>query len=253
MILLGDVIEQRMHYIRSKNHKVLCGASVGACSLCLKAAESDDISVSHSEYLAPAYVRLRKGREYAQRVAVFTAVAGELVRDVAKGPARSLRFEVYRASKQKIEIKPRGQCRCYLPPAFDLLPFVRARFGLPQEPSRPLVMLPPFNMSEADASPTNRPAALDLTAADCVPNPDEMARIKAIMAARMGGDPPATAAVPAPTPPRSPNGFVTTTPPTTDDEYSDLTPKRGTSLTAQILGNTFGAAPSAKSAKGGAA
>ena len=32
-ILLGDLVEQRVHYIRSKNHKVLCGRSVGASGL----------------------------------------------------------------------------------------------------------------------------------------------------------------------------------------------------------------------------
>lgn len=176
VLLLGDLAEQLVHWVKSKGHKVLCAARQGPCELCAQAGESADISTRHSEYLAAALVRPWRDRLFEQRVAVFTAAAGEQVLTLtAGGQQRGQRLDVARAQGSRSRIKvelinglPAGFPDT-LPPEFDLVPWVRARFGKPQDPARPLAFLPPIKCGgpTTRAVAVGRPMPLDLTADDC--------------------------------------------------------------------------------------
>lgn len=186
VILLGELVEQRVHYVRSKNHKVLCSSRLGACALCEKAGESDDVSDLQVEYYGAAFVRLwlERERHFCQRVAVFTAVAGEnVLRLVTEGSLRGHRFEITRPTSQQFKVKhlagpPRG-LSSIVPPEFDLLPFIRARFGKAQDPARPLQFLAAIHSRDLVSGPVGKPRPLDVTAADCVESPEELLAIAA--------------------------------------------------------------------------
>jgi hypothetical protein len=221
-LLLGELSEQYVHFVRSKNHKVLCGSRQGFCELCEQADTSADISTAQREYYAPSFVRNWKDREWKQRVAVFTDAAGEQVlRMFPEGGFRGGRLDVTRFKQgtstrtgvKLLEGLPRG-FPAHLPPAFSVVPFVRARYAKRQDPTNPIVILPPFKCETSSGS-AGRPRPLELTAADTQHDPDELAKMKAALAAVRekfsgageGGDltqtpPPAPAPVAKPAPAR---------------------------------------------------
>lgn len=171
VILLGDVVEQRMHFVSEpKRHKVLCTAITGSCELCLKAATSETISTSHPEFLAPAVIRTGERGDFKQQVAVFTLAMEEQLRELlTDGPGRGYRFELRRESHHKFKIildrrAPHTLAHA-LPMSFDVLPWIRARFGLPQDPVNPPVRIPNFSCREVPG-PAARPKPLALTASD---------------------------------------------------------------------------------------
>ena len=175
VVLLGDMVEQPVHYVRTKGHKVLCGARVGPCALCELAAHDGNTSTQQLEYYVPAYIRTWREREFHQRVAVFSEAAGrQLIAVLDGGPHRGRRVEGKRTSQGtsarfKIEAKDGmpGGFPASLPPAFDLVPFVRARYGLRQSADRPLVFLPTFKCEPSGTTGPSRPRSLALSAEDC--------------------------------------------------------------------------------------
>jgi hypothetical protein len=95
-----------------------------------------------------------------------------------------------------------------LPAAFDVVPFIQARYGKPL--TRPIVFLPSFKCEPASTLPAGRPRPLDLSAEDCAPSPEELAKIKALLAE---GKARFTSAAPT-TPPSSPAPVAPPSPPT---------------------------------------
>jgi hypothetical protein len=59
-----------------------------------------------------------------------------------------------------------------------VLPFIRARYGLPQAPACPLVTFPPFSLRELSSGPSARPKPLQLSMSD-VRTVEEWAKTKA--------------------------------------------------------------------------
>ena len=175
VVLLGDLVEQPVHYVRSKGHKVLCGARVGPCQLCELSAHDGDTSTQQLEYYAPSYIRTWREREFHQRIAVFSEAAGrQLLAVLAGGPHRGRRVEVKRTSQGtsprfKIEAKDGmpGGFPASLPQSFDMVPFIRARYGRVQTPDRPLVFLPTFKCEPSGTTGPSRPRSLALTPDDC--------------------------------------------------------------------------------------
>ena len=224
VLVLGDLAEQHVHYVRSKGHKVLCGARVGRCDLCEKAGSSDDVSDQQVEYYAASFVQAPKDREMHQRVAVFTAVSGEeLLRLVPEGSLRGHRFSVRRESTQKFKLRllagpPRGLSNV-IPVAFDLLPFVRARFGRPQSADRPFVCLPPLRSKDLVSGPAHRPRPLDVSAEDCTPSPEVLAKLHEYVNRFGGGEQPPPVAAPTPGPTQPP---PIGTPAPADDQAEDV-------------------------------
>jgi len=192
VLLLGDLVWHESHWIKSKGYKVPCGAQFGACELCLRNDTSDDIGPRQTEYLAPTMIRPWRDREFQQRVAVFTAVAGDIVRGLLpEGQQRGRRVEVSREQSKNSTFKivvldglPAGFPDT-LPAAFDLVPFIRARFGKPQDLARPLIFLPPIKCGgpSTRSRPAGRPRSLDLSPDDCAPvdemTPEEAERLLA--------------------------------------------------------------------------
>lgn len=220
-LLLGDLVEQQVHYVKSKGHKVLCAARAGFCELCEKAGESDDVGEQQTEFYAPSFVRPWKEREFHQRVAVFSQAAAEQLMDLIdrdhEGVARGCRVDVSRHTRgtssrfvfRLMDGLPRG-FPSLLPVAFDLVPWIRARFGKRQTPDRPLVILPSFKCEVVNDARSGRPKPLELSASDMVAGPDELERMRAKLAAAKAmfagrpTEPPADdvpATTPADTPP----------------------------------------------------
>jgi hypothetical protein len=189
--LLGDLVEQAVHYVRSKGHTVLCASRACACELCEKAAESDDVSDRRVEYYAASFVRRWTERTFEQRVAVFSAAAGEdILRHVPLGSQRGVRVEVRRyahGSSSRMSVKPLDglpkDFPSILPAAFDLVPFIRARYGKRQDPRQPLVFLPPFKCERPTAA-FGRPRHVELSVGDFKPTEeaiDTMRKAKAFL------------------------------------------------------------------------
>lgn len=170
VLLLGDVVDLLVHYLPGSRRKKLCASEVGPCDLCDLAATSPDVEACQAEYYAPAFVRRPREREFRQRVAVYPAVSAVMLQELFPlGSMRGKRVEVHRKPSRMLEYKalggiPRG-LPAVLPAAFDVLPFIRARYGLPEEPGRPLVVLAPLRC-EPDARPGDRPARLTLNVRD---------------------------------------------------------------------------------------
>lgn len=179
VLFLGELVETPVHFVKSKNHKVLCGARVGRCPLCEIAATSDDVSNQQLEYNAPAFVRQWNERDYLQQVAVFSnasygklcelfpadSVRGQRAEVLTKAHGNSVRYAV-----KALDGLPRG-FPSTLPASFDVVPFIRARFGLPPDPARPMVLLPSFRCDGPGggaAGTLHRPKPMPLTPADCV-------------------------------------------------------------------------------------
>jgi hypothetical protein len=193
-LLLGDLVEQQVHYVKSEGHKVLCKARGGFCDLCEKAGAGDDVGVQQTEFYGPSFVRAWKEREFHQRVAVFSEAAAEELMNLIdrdhEGVARGCRLDVSRhtrgtSSRFVIRIMdglPRG-FPSLLPAAFDLLPWIRARFGKRQTPDRPLVILPSFKCEVVNDARSGRPKPLDLSAEDYKPGPEELEKVRAKLAA----------------------------------------------------------------------
>lgn len=241
VLMLGDPVEQPVHYVKSKGHKVLCGARQGLCDLCEVAATSENVSTQQVEYYAPTYVRSWKEREFHQRVCVFSAAAESTIRRVVP-ESRGQRISVL-ARKQGTSVRydiepmaglPRG-FPLVLPAAFDVLPFIRARFGKRQDPARPLVLLPSFKCEPTAVRPAGgRPKPLDLSADDCRVDADELAKMKALLAGAMArnatddGDPKPQ----PPSPPAAPRPATTPRQP--------AQPENGLADAGQLLGSLMG-------------
>jgi hypothetical protein len=180
LILLGDVVSQRMHFVMKLNYKVQCTSKLGECPLCKVAGSGDDnVSKSHLEHYAPSAV-LQKDRKYHQRVVILTddMYQGREGRDrieglhelLTDGPARGHAFELRRDSKHhfrwtRATRSPRAMAHA-LPPSFDVLPWNRARFGNPQDPARPLTLFAPFALHDLGAQPSPKPRELDIAPSD---------------------------------------------------------------------------------------
>lgn len=178
VILLGRVVEQRMHYVKPteedakrgvKGHKEPCTAVTGSCKWCACIETSTLVGPSHPEYLAPALVRKGERGEFEQRVAVFTeGMVKDLGAQFGDAPLRGQLFDLRRESHQKFKLLP-GKTRttsAALPAPFDILPFFRGRFDMRQDPSNPPVFLPAYALRELTEAPAARPEALALTASD---------------------------------------------------------------------------------------
>ncbi len=217
VLLLGDLVEQYVHRVNSKGYNVLCGARAGRCEMCEKAAESDDVGIQRVEYYAPSFVRPWRDREFIQRVSVFSAAAVEsILRLIPEGSQRGHRLDVERysqGSSSRFRIKqlaglPSG-FPSMLPAAFDVVPFVLARYGKPAKAHLPMVFLPPFKCEAVMSGPAGRPRPLDLSADDCRVAPEDLAKMKSALGefiSRTNGQsdpppppPPPVTSVPAPT------------------------------------------------------
>src|SRR4051812_39515897 len=53
LILVGDIIPQRVHFVTALNYKVLCTSKLGVCELCQQCATTAGIGKSHTEHVAP--------------------------------------------------------------------------------------------------------------------------------------------------------------------------------------------------------
>lgn len=178
VLLLGDVVEYEVHYIteptpageRSRGHMKLCKAAHGPCELCAQAAASPFVREAQTEYAAPAMARKPREKEFRQRVIVLPrASATKLTELFPLGQMRGKYVVVTRLRNRQLGYVekpglPAGLPRL-LPAAFDVLPFVRARHGLPQEPGRPMVFLDPLAADDGPAGGP-RPARLGLTQDD---------------------------------------------------------------------------------------
>ena len=90
-------------------------------------------------------------------------------------------FELARVSKHRfrwtaIKKSPHALANS-IPPSFDILPWQRARFGNPQDPTNPPLKIEPFCLTDL-AHPTRKVRELEITALDVVP-PDEWAKTQA--------------------------------------------------------------------------
>lgn len=168
VLLLGDPAEQWVHHVERRKRKI-CTSSAGRCALCEAAPFDRDIEPRQLEYVAPAYVRPLKESEFVQRVAVFPRAAGEELGRQCGDDYRGRLLTVVREPSNRLKIKvggelPKGIAGA-LPPAFSMLPFIRARFGLKQDPREPAVFLPPFRCEQVRAT-VARPKPLALTKED---------------------------------------------------------------------------------------
>lgn len=170
VLLLGDVMDLLVHYVKDSRRKKLCKSEYAPCELCDEAASSRNVEACQAEYYAPAYVRRPKEAEFHQKVAVFPAVSAVILQELFPlGQMRGKRVEVTRKGDRKLYYKalpgmPKG-IPDLLPAAFDLHPFIRARYGQAEEPGCPLVVLPPLR-AEIDTRAGDRPARLTLRATD---------------------------------------------------------------------------------------
>ncbi len=144
------------------------------------------------EYYAPSFVRASSEREFHQKVAVFSAAAREkLLQLIPDDTARGKRLDVQgvkhgTSARYLVSALP-GLPREFpsvLPSAFDVLPFIRARYGKSQEPGNGPVFLPSFRCEAIRPSGPGAVKDLAVTAADCAPDADELARMKELIAAR---------------------------------------------------------------------
>ena len=218
-LLLGELVEQYVHRIRSKGYNVLCGSRAGRCDLCERAAESDDIGVQRSEYYAAGFVRVWREKMFEQKVVVFsTAAAEQILRLIPEGSARGSRLEVVRyshgsSSRFKISLLqglPAG-FPAVLPAAYDVIPFIRARYGKPAHPTQTMVFLAPFRCERSNMALVGRPKPLGLSVEDCAPDLAELDKVreklaqwKEQIAATTPTPPAAPAATPVVTPPADP-------------------------------------------------
>lgn len=240
MILLGDLVSQRMHFLAKLNYKVHCTARLGSCELCQKVGTgTDEVGKSHFEHYSPSAV-LGKDRYYHQRVVILTDDMYEgregrepitgLKELICDGPARGHAFELVRDSKHcfkwiGVKKSPRALAHS-LPPSFEVLPWNRARFGAAQDPLHPLTLFSPFKLADLGAAPSSKPRELEITTSD-IRSAEELESLRALLkpAKKWGAEPAPVAAVavdPAPTlpPPTVPAPVpapdLTQTPPPAD-------------------------------------
>jgi hypothetical protein len=210
VLIVGDLVEQFVHWVKGETNKKLCGARSGYCKLCEDSATSKDVGLRQVEYYAPAFVRPWREREFTQQVCVFSAGALEVILKLIPLDApRGHRLDVERykhGNSARFKIKPLDGLPAgfpaALPAAFDVQPFVRARAGLPDDSARPMVFLPSFRCESVSVLPVGRPKPLDLPAADF-----EKVRAKIAEAKAHFAPPPAT-------PPAVPTPAAAPTPPT---------------------------------------
>jgi hypothetical protein len=169
-VVLGDPVEVQGHFVRGLNYKVMCSASTGECNLCQQAATSADIAIATPDYMAPGAIALKGW--FVQRVLVFTAAMEEKARELIEDAIRrGHRLNVNRESAQKFALKVASRVPAAMshevPPGFDVLPFLRARYGLAQDPANPPVFFRPFPVSLLKATaPGTRPKPVALGASD---------------------------------------------------------------------------------------
>lgn len=193
VVMLGDVERQAMHWIKTSErdqekgiygHMDLCTASFGSCHWCrARLAGNVLIQKPQSYRMGPALVRTGGRGDFEQKVAVFTHGMWEELAELL-GPTgwRGHRFDLARRSSQDYTFtlaKRSHTLTQKLPPAFAILPFVRARFELPQNPAEPVVILPAYSNREltpSRAEPEGSPD-LALTAAD-LHTAEEQAKIR---------------------------------------------------------------------------
>lgn len=241
LILLGDIVSQRMHFSMRLNYKVMCTARAGHCELCqMSLTASEGVSKSHFEHYGPCAVQGQgKDRRYHQRVVVFTELMyeGSEQRDGLKqfltdGPTRGHAFDVSRSSKHDFKIvpvknAPRALAHA-LPGSFHVLAWIRARFNLPQDPHQPLTLFQPFAIQDLGSAPASRPRELDITASD-IRSADEWEKTKAKLAearellksakpSGAAGKPAEVPAAPAPVEALAPTAPVVPTAPATSPE-----------------------------------
>ncbi|HYH68163.1 MAG TPA: hypothetical protein VD866_25950 [Urbifossiella sp.] len=231
VLLLGDLVEAQVHWVKSFGHKVRCSASSGHCDLCIIVGEgNNEVGIRQTEYTAPAYVRPKRQKQFDQRVVVFSAATGERVLALLgeaglqcrgqilnvkanKHGPRSCRYEVTHLASL-----PR-ETLAGLPAEFDVLPFVQARFGRPLPAGSPLVFLQPFKIERAVAAVV-RPKLLPVRPEDsqyAIPADEERRKVQDLIARNRhkwaGGESPAPAAEPT-SEPTSPAAPAATSPPT---------------------------------------
>lgn len=182
VLLLGEPVEMRVHWHRSKQHKILCTALHGTCALCDIAATDPDVGVQQVEFGCPSYVRAARSNEFLQRVAILPRGACEQILDAAADGCRGRLFEIVRGASNRLQVRgsdklPR-EFPSILPPAFDVLPWVRARFGMRQNPKQPLVILPPIKCEGGTGPRPGRPVLLPLTREDVGLDADMLAKFK---------------------------------------------------------------------------
>jgi hypothetical protein len=196
VIPLGDVEAQRMHFVKPseeekrnkiRGHMVLCTASRGSCHHC-RARLAGEVLIQESQpyHLGPAYVRKGDRGDFEQKIPTFTdGMWKELCELLGPTGWRGQRFELRRDSTQKYRITPAGKSHTpsgKLPAPFSILPFIRARFELPQDPADPLVFLPGYSHRDLTAVAPGGPRTLALTATDCQ-KAEDWAKTKAAIAA----------------------------------------------------------------------
>jgi hypothetical protein len=201
VIMLGDVERQPLHWVSPSEHDKangqfghmeLCTASFGSCHHCrARLAGEVLINKPQSYRMGPALVRAGDRGDFEQRVAVFTeGMWKELCDLVGVAGWRGLRFGLRResAQKYKFDLAKRSQTFGHkLPPAFALLPFIRARWELPQKAGEPIVLLPSYKSRELTTTATLPETSPDvgLTATDCQ-KAEEAAKVRAIFERNKG-------------------------------------------------------------------
>jgi hypothetical protein len=206
VLLLGDPEEQRVHHVERRKRK-LCTARVGPCALCEAAPFDPDVEPSQLEFVVPAAVRPVREPEFVQRVAVFPRAAGLKLREVCGDAYRGRLLHVVRGASNRLTIRPLGGLPrgfpASLPPAFPVLPFVRARFGLRPDPRVPVVRFGPIRCEAQQPGGAGWPKPLALGWEDSGLTEEDLAKLRAYIG-RLDAEQPGQPEQPAPPPPPAP-------------------------------------------------
>lgn len=203
-----------MHYVKPSEaekankiggHLELCTASRGSCHFC-RARLAGEVLIQESQpyHLGPALVRKGDRGKFEQKVVMLTAkMRTELCAHLGETGWRGNRFDLLRSSPQKYKITPAAKSHTQsakLPAPFAVLPFVRARWELGQDPANPLAFLPSYSFRDLTAGVPERARQLALSASDCQ-TAEEQAKVREKLAAakeRFGVAKPQPAPAPAP-------------------------------------------------------
>ena len=182
VILLGGAFTRDLHSLKpagtSKGGNVLCLRETGYCEWCVRAGGDSNIGAASPRYFFPALRRRessgtkpgkRSGKKwvYHQAIAVFTEAGLKELRSTIKPNEglRGTRLEVRRAGSKYVlkKLRPKVQEGCPLRREFSVMPFIRARYGLPQIPADRLKLFGTKSYGNGDFSAPWGPQPLKLT------------------------------------------------------------------------------------------
>ena len=192
VLLLGDLVEQPVHFVRSKGHKVLCASRVAVCDLCEISATDADVSTQQVEYYGAMFIRA------VERARLSPARRGVL-RCRRRGSLATNRRLSTRPAPRRRAPSPRDVVALQDPPRS-----IRCRVGSPRSCRRRLTCCRSFVRGSAGdrirrgrscscrrSNARRRTSArsvdrksLDLAAHDCEISEEERAKVRALLAER---------------------------------------------------------------------